>query len=219
MTHKNDCQNKKDELQFFYTKAIEGRTILYNNFNYWMNFFAVVVGALFVAYYTVHNNETEVLDFPIIIGCLGFIATSCWLKSLKGFYHWMKSWGHIVRYYENKLNETCESLDETNFVYSLYMDSDCHKNKWDLFTSKNVSTQKIMIKFVSLIMAAWVVMIIADICTTDFCTLNLMSMIIILGTPIVTLVVWLYLFYCKNNKSNVTEHYKLHMENNKYTIS
>lgn len=199
--------DEKEDIKFYYSKAIEGRTLLYNNFNYWMNFFAIIVGALFVAYYTVESKEDTNPYFAQIIGCIGFVATSCWLKSLKGFYHWMKSWIHVVRHYEQKLNKQCENLDSANYVYSLYMDSDNKKSRLNPFAPTNISTQKVMIRFVAVIKISWVIIICFNISSMNLCRITEWG--IALLAPVITLVLWSCLFICMDIKSNIKGHYKL----------
>lgn len=205
-------EDEKKDLQFYYSKAIESRTLLYNNFNYWMNFFAIVVGALFVAYYTVTNvNSKNQECISLIIGCLGFIASTCWFQSLKGFYHWMKSRGNVVRYYEEKLND---KVEDKNFVYSLYMDSNSNKSVYNILSPKNVSTQKIMIRFVCVIIVSWVVMIILNLVSFDYCNKSALEIVYVIAIPAITIFLWLFLFVFSDIKSNVSEHHKLIKENN-----
>lgn len=79
--------------------AIEARQHHYNNFNYWMNFYAIVIGALFVGYY----NTTDNCLLNVVIVILGFATTFAWLQSFRGYYHWIKHWIEVVKFHEDNI--------------------------------------------------------------------------------------------------------------------
>lgn len=123
----------EDEKQFkIYEKAIEGRQHHQQNFNHWMNMYAIFNGALFVGYYTV-TDKTSFFSFLLLF--LGFAAGWSWHFSVTGFYDWIKSWITVVKKHEAKLDKFV--------VYRAYEGK------------KTISTQKLTKTFTLLVALAW----------------------------------------------------------------
>lgn len=76
----------------YYEKAIEGRNFHYNNYNTWVNYYAIFTGALFVGYYTIIDKCKINVIIPCLIVVLGCITSIAWHLTVKGHYHWMLSW-------------------------------------------------------------------------------------------------------------------------------
>ena len=98
--------SKKEDLKFLYEKAISGREHHQNNFNHWMNMYALFNGALFIGFYTVAKDggtDTDVIK--ILILALGFLEALFWHCSARGFYRWILSWIGVVQYYETELEQ------------------------------------------------------------------------------------------------------------------
>lgn len=153
-----------------YEKAIEGRKHHYENYNHWMNMYAIFNGALFVGLY----SQLEGKPYELAILILGCIAGWFWFFSVCGFYRWIISWISVVSYYEQKLCEKNENTsrqnsnltenDEMNqnagnakdvYVYRLFFDGS-GKCKFSL-TLKNrpFSTQKLTRNFTFLVSIVW----------------------------------------------------------------
>lgn len=78
----------------YYEKAIEGRNFHYQNYNTWVNYYAIFTGALFIGYYSIIDKGNEFCSFLIVL--LGYITSLCWHLTVKGHYHWMLSWIKVV---------------------------------------------------------------------------------------------------------------------------
>lgn len=128
----------------FYEKAIEGRNFHYQNYNSWVNLYSIFTGAIFIAFYTVIDKNNFLGNLiKMILPVIGFIASSCWQKSVQGFYDWMNSWIKVVQEYEDKLNKI--SYPKVYHVYGAYLNR-----------RKGLSTQKITMIFIKCLMIAWI---------------------------------------------------------------
>ena len=110
-----------------YEKAIEGYQFQVGRYNIWMNYYAIFVGALFVALYSIWpKSEIETLCcackpvcgkapaavaesqewfLPLIISVLGWIASLCWYGALLGYRKWNEHWIKVVQGIEMVLNK------------------------------------------------------------------------------------------------------------------
>lgn len=142
---------KKEEEQekFLYERAIEGRQHHQQNFNHWMNMYAIFNGALFAGYY---NIDEKTSLFAVLLLCLGCVAGWAWHFSSVGFYDWILSWINIVRKHEirldfimreGKLNEHPKKA----VVYRYYDQK------------KTISTQKLTKCFTGAVAVAWTVLV------------------------------------------------------------
>ena len=79
-----------------YQLLINARNFHYDNFNKWMTFFYVAVGAIFVGYYSI-IEKTE-LDFEkIIILSIGLLVSIFWHWSCKGCYYWITNFIQLIQ--------------------------------------------------------------------------------------------------------------------------
>lgn len=160
-----------------YEKAIEGRKHLLENYNHWMNMYAIFNGALFVGLYSIGGKNVSESDyiFKLAILILGCIAGWFWFMSVCGFYRWILSWIHVVSYYESKFDED----KEEKRVYRLFDDY-----KFDSTKEKQVypfSTQKITRAFTFCVAVIWTLLLAYDI----FCILNTPNICCILFISII----------------------------------
>lgn len=117
----------KDEYIYSLWKAIEGYQFQVGRYNIWMNYYAIFVGALFVALYSIWpKSEIETLCcackpvcgkapaavaesqewfLPLIISVLGWIASLCWYGALLGYRKWNEHWIKVVQGIEMVLNK------------------------------------------------------------------------------------------------------------------
>lgn len=137
-----------------YEKAIEGRFQHMNQFNYWMNMFAIFNGALFVGYYNVVKEckctgaipcDTGFVLSSVIL-LLGVVSAWLLFFSACGFYRWNISWINLVKKFEKE-----ELVD--NHVYRAFAYPKKLENK--KFTTRPFSTQKLAKAFVLCIAIAW----------------------------------------------------------------
>lgn len=166
--------------QVAYEKAIEAYQFHVQRYHTWVNYYAIFVGALFVAFYTIiaqtdfeiHYYFMEVskirseLLLPIIIALLGWSTSIAWFASIVGHYAWMNSWIEIV-----KLNEEV-FFSNSFFVYrKVRLNNEQaikakkeHGEKWrnnwetnnNKFLPQFISTQKVTQYFVQIVILAWI---------------------------------------------------------------
>lgn len=128
--------------KFLYEKAIEERMHHQQNFNHWMNMYAIFNGALFVGLYSTLCKGEDYVLYRMIIGTLGIIAGWSWFFSVTGYYDWIQSWITIVSYYESKLKLYDGSAV---FLYRLYGGT----------SKKPFSTQKLTKSFTFCVAVGW----------------------------------------------------------------
>lgn len=93
-----------DKKYVAYEQAIKAYQFQITRYNTWMNYYALFVGALFVAFYSLGchtgcdckcSTPTELFlshkGMLVLIALLGIISTTCWMASLIGNCAWMNS--------------------------------------------------------------------------------------------------------------------------------
>lgn len=208
-------QNQKLNILYEYETAIKAREFHYKNFNYWANLYAIIIGALFIAFYTIFLSDCEKDEMYYLMLCMitfmGSAISFAWLQTVRGHYHWLKNWINIVLYYEGKI--VGENGDDKR-VYSLFFDDeDGNKNKNDkccLLKSKNISTQEITIRVILILYIAWILLFLYSIgvlykkIDIDHSFIAILGVILILISVLLPII-----FFNCNVKSNVDYHYKL----------
>ena len=155
--HKSDSgdHSEFDVCFRYYEKAIEGRNFHYQNYNTWVNYYAIFTGALFVGYYTIIDKCNG--PFSCLIVVLGCITSIAWHLTVKGHYHWMLSWIEIVQSYEAELAKIQKNNKSTQwYVYSVHLPLDSAKDQ------KNISSQKLTSRFTLIVCIAWFVLLIFE---------------------------------------------------------
>lgn len=220
--------DEENEYEKNYMRAIKAREHHYNNFNYWMNFYAIIIGALFVGYYTIKEDEL----LKTIITLIGFATTLAWLQSFRGYYHWIKQWINVVMFHEEqyiKAANLVENDKESNRVYTLYYESDEEDSHCPLKT-RNISTQKMTLRLIFVLLLSWLILLVYNSCSLigiHLCTIcekifhcgclsslfRCLLMLILLAGMLIAIIC---LFCpCKDNDSDTTYHYRLkgHIDN------
>ena len=149
----------KEDLKFAYEQSIKAYQSHVQRYNTWMNMYAIMTGALFVAFYSIYGGEGKGMQddagkvLIILISVLGFICSLCWLGAVKGHYEWMKSFMGILKH-----NEKRYFGDESLFVYGKVYPSSLMKDNdtKDSYLPGFFSTQKITLFFISLVVLAWI---------------------------------------------------------------
>ena len=139
----------------YYEKAIEGRNFHYQNYNTWVNYYAIFTGALFVGYYSIIGKGNAFCSYLIVV--LGCITSIAWHLTVKGHYHWMLSWIKVVQSYEKKLAKILKKSGQKGwYVYTVYSNHDCNGYH------KNISSQKLTSIFTLIVCIAWVVLLLFE---------------------------------------------------------
>ena len=202
----NSEKEKRDELKFFYEKAIHARDQLYDQYIRYMGQYAIFDGALFIALYSlIGNNGSDDLHYclMLIISWLGLLTSILWLCSAKGYYLWLINFIKIVQYYEVELNKG-EKIPNVHFVYKLFHDaSGRHLN---VLSPQNYSTQKLTIGFIFATLIGWILILIR-LYSNCGCFTN----ILVCGVVVLVVVV---LFVsvkdrCCSLSSDISEHFRL----------
>lgn len=163
-----------------YDQAIKAYQFQVTRYNTWMNYYALFVGALFVAFYMIIcysqscsctccfcwmccscDDELPSTKFLLIfITILGIVASTCWMASLIGNCAWMNNYIKIVKIRENAL------LGQTSYVYQYIQE--CYQNRTGKHLRKGfISTQKMTQWFVGAVLAAWIYILIS-LCPTKY---------------------------------------------------
>lgn len=127
-----------------YEKAIEAYQFHVQRYHTWVNYYAIFVGALFVAFYTVVSQIENIrcnpccdsgiffsMWLPLLIMTLGWFTSICWLASIIGHYKWMNSWILIVKereklFFGTSSNQQADGSPDSSdtFVYGKVMSKD-----------------------------------------------------------------------------------------------
>jgi hypothetical protein len=155
-----------------YEKAIEHYKFQVGRYNTWMNYYAIFVGALLVALYSIWpKDEVETLSHAcnsccnkitvtdgksqnwgllMIISILGWITSMCWYGALLGYRKWNNHCIGVVKKIEGiLLEEHSKTTNENLKVYTNHPGS-------VKYVPGFVSTQKITGIFIFSVALAWV---------------------------------------------------------------
>lgn len=224
----------KDELEKSYERAIKAREHHYKNFNYWMNFYALIIGALFVGYYTINDN----CMVKMIVTLIGFSASFAWLQSFRGYYHWIIHWINVVQFHEEKYLESVNEINNKENVieidnlrtYTLYYESDDKESKC-LLKSRNISTQKMTLRFIFLLTITWGFLLIYHF--VNMLNLNIRTACLkgckcgcivisyshlFLAIIFCVVMILLFVLFCKDTGSHIKRHYRLKGDVGKYNV-
>ena len=151
------------------------------------------------------------LFLKILIMLVGLVTSICRNLTVKGHYHWMLSWINIVQDYEKKLAELSkQNIDKELYVYSVYI------NKGENFLNKNISSQKLTLKFTFFISLAWALLLVINLfslfektlCIRPSCFYNSCCnrcLFILLFSMGITALIYLVTYLIFDSSSNVTE--------------
>ena len=138
-----------------------------------MNMYAIMTGALFVAFYSVYakgNCDKRLLcvkswdsNFDgillVLIALLGFLCSLCWLGAVKGHYEWMKSFIKILNFNEKNYFDRCGL-----FVYSKIAAPKGLIPLNENYLPGFYSTQKFTLFFIKGVIFAWLFGILLLLC-------------------------------------------------------
>ena len=147
--YKSECYK---EMKWRYETIIKARNFHYENFNKWMTYFYVMIGALFVGVsYLVSKGADSTygnsLDFILFIG---FVVSLFWHWANKGYYYWNINFITLVNHYEKNILKFKEE-ERIYFVFA-------NKSKSDYINpvgGANISTSKLSILLSFIITCFW----------------------------------------------------------------
>lgn len=180
---KNDSLNEKFEK---YKLLINARNFHYDNFNKWMTYYYVAIGALFVGYYTLKsgNKIDEFAEYSLMI--LGLIVSLFWYWSCKGYYYWNINFISLVNNYEKEILE----FKVKERVYFVFANKKTQNNYLSPISGANISTSKVTILFAFTISVMWGILLVFKVFEQIDCLkdCNWLRMLISLGASILTVI-------------------------------
>jgi len=140
-----------------YQRLIKARNFHYENLNKWLITFYAIIGALFLALYTLHASEHLHRHMELCIAIVGYVVSLGALLSIKGYYYWEYHW--IERLYRFERQVYHYDHDELQ-VYSAFADKIKHNKPRCLIDSANVSTTKVSLFITAFVTVLWGMMVI-----------------------------------------------------------
>ena len=190
-----------------YKVAIEERARHQQNYNHWMNMYAIFNGALLIAFTADGTCEL----FKLLVSLLGVFTSSLWIMSVNGYYDWIISWIKVVSFYEAKL----KNEDKSVYIYRLFAKT---KKKFPF------STQKCTKAFTISVLVGWCLLSIYEMLkifpetntktemkeilklVKNFMCENILYTLLILGVLIV--IILLVLIFSKKLREELTNTHK-----------
>ncbi|MDR6300822.1 RipA family octameric membrane protein [Mesonia maritima] len=157
-----DTNPKKLTPKERYEFLINARNFHYDNFNKWMTYFYVAIGALFVGYYTISSTE-DLRNEKIILIVLGYITSLFWYWSSKGYYFWNINFITLV----NDCETNTLKLKKKKRVYSVFANKKTQNNYINPISGANISTSKIAILFSFIITVVWGILLLEKLKEID----------------------------------------------------
>jgi len=149
-------ENDKDRKFEKYKLLINARNFHYDNFNKWMTYYYVAIGALFVGYYTLlsGNKIDDFGEYSLMI--LGLIISLFWYWSCKGYYFWNINFISLVNNYEKEILE----FEEKERVYFVFANKKTQNNYLSPISGANISTSKVTILFAFTVSVMWGILLV-----------------------------------------------------------
>lgn len=147
-----------------YQTIIQARNFHYEQFTRWSSYFYVIIGALFVGYYSIAASS-DVLSWVIL--CLGYLISVANFLSVKGYIYWWQHWNLLLAAFEkrlvanNKDNATKETeewlCNET--AYSVFADVYKLDHPTNPLNGSKISTSKVALFVAGVIILGWSILI------------------------------------------------------------
>jgi len=136
-----------------YKTLIAARNFHYDNYNKWMTYFYVAIGALFVGYYTIISSDLNKIfeNEILLLISLGYIVSILWFLSSKGYYFWNINFITLVN--DCELNDL--QLKPNERVYYTFANKKTQNNYFNPISGANISTSKVAILFAYIIAVIW----------------------------------------------------------------
>jgi len=172
---------EKFDFEKCYRIAIEERARHQQNYNHWMNMYAIFNGALLVAF-----TSSKFCFFKILISFLGVLTSILWVLSVYGYYDWIISWIKVVSFYEAKLKM---ENDEKVYIYRLFSKT---KKKFPF------SNQKCTKLFTIFVLVGWIFLVSYEI-VSIFIKLYPSKQVLMSFLPLVFFLS-VFIFFCIKEK-------------------
>ena len=143
---------QEDMIDKQYERLINARNFHYNNFNKWLMAFYAIIGALFIAFYTINKEEASNFHTELFIAIMGYIVSIACYLSGKGYYYWEINWIKLIHHFEKKYLAT---NDNDVRVYSVMANKEANNSIWHPVKGANISTSKLALLIAFLTVIAW----------------------------------------------------------------
>jgi hypothetical protein len=194
---KSQKQKNEVSLRERYKLLIAARNFHYNNFNKWMTYFYVAIGALFVGYCNIASSANPDLFLEYILLILGYIVSILWYWSSKGYYYWNINFINLVNYYEKELLK----FPESERVYFVFANKNTENNYENPIKGANISTSKISILFAFIVTFFWGLILLNKLitCCSYQCYCSIILQILLSAISIILLTVLIPKNFLKSN--------------------
>lgn len=153
----SSMEKEKPTLNDQYQRLIEARNFHYDNFNKWLRFFYVLIGAIFAAFCTLYTSGDVSIQIKLVVAIIGYIVSLACLLSAKGYYYWEYKWIMQIHRFEK---EVLKYDHDDMQVYSAFYDKTKHNKPASLKDGANVSTTKVALAVTEFIIVVWGMMIV-----------------------------------------------------------
>lgn len=146
---------QEEIMQKQYDRLITARNFHYDNLNKWLMSFYVIIGALFIALYSLHSAETQHRYMELCIAVVGFVVSVAGLLSAKGYYYWETNWINLVHNIERNYWAQEHIGIKDYRVYSVFADMEWNNSPKNPILGANVSTTKVSLCLLFFVAALW----------------------------------------------------------------
>lgn len=147
--NQDDMNNEMTFEERQYERLINARNFHYENLNKWLMSFYVIIGALFLALYTLHGNGNHHV-MELCVAIVGYMVSIAALLSGKGYYYWETNWIMLVHHFEK-----IHFAKKEERIYSIFANSNANNSVCSPLIGANVSTSKVMLTLTACIAVLW----------------------------------------------------------------
>lgn len=133
-----------------YKRLIDARNFHYENLNKWLLTFYAIIGALFVALWTLHKEAALHQYMELCIAIVGYVVSVGAILSIKGYYYWETNWIMLVHHFEKVNIENKEDR-----VYSVFANKSINNSACCPISGANISTSKVALAITWFISQVW----------------------------------------------------------------
>ena len=159
-----------DEQKMQYERLIAARNFHYENLNKWLITFYAIIGALFVALYSLHKENGHQL-MELCVAFIGYVVSIAAYLSGKGYYYWETNWIMLVHNFEKKHLIDAEKYkkDKEAYLkenkddyrtYSVFANMEANNDIDKITSGANISTSKVALAITWFITILWGAMVI-----------------------------------------------------------
>ena len=135
-----------------YDRLIRARNFHYENLNKWLITFYAIIGALFLALWTLHKSDIPHRYMELCVAVVGYVVSVGAILSIKGYYYWEINWIMLVHHFE-KVYLADEPRDMR--VYSVFANQKANSDIGAIRQGANISTSKVALVITGFIAWIW----------------------------------------------------------------